>query len=476
MVKAAGLPRRSSPPGRVSMHRIGIFKAADIVAAPKQHREAVNPFAGAGRASDSEDDFDEVHHRELDPLHSVPFPFLVSQFRSIEAITNSLPLGRERNNREREYIRDRILVRVQVQGKAREATAEDVYSAFEYWRDDSGRLPEKLWKQYTEEAESTRILPVPRWYVDRDHEPKAAHLRTWGDFVEHVEWYRTSMLAGDMQAMAHNGSLAGHFLAGEHKQVAERESADPRYRLEDPLDPLNFLLLYRTFTSFLSSTKNHPTSSAIGIKAALSAAFHPALASFLDHDAFDSIADLPGSRTLELTHHVPMTRDEQIEWEARERNFKWQREREGKKPKPVKPLPSYAPSPNALYKAFCLYAQGPPRLQRAHAQQAKHPAFVDRHWVRFCDERLGVSSAAGEKAREAAYARMSWRDWREGVVAHVGAWEREQREFETEVRRGERRIERGERRREGEWADVGRGYGGGSSGEEEEDSDGYVIN
>ncbi|GAA5990590.1 hypothetical protein JCM11641_007796 [Rhodosporidiobolus odoratus] len=354
------------------------------------------------------EDFEEIARHELDPLRDAPLASILETFRSIR------DYGRypEQNKAEwgpnaKSRIKSGHLHWVRSNG-APGAQVDDIYRAWFYWSSDSGRVESKVWRKYIAFCEQTDGLAVPRWLTESDRrvpleEEKGA---TWGKLVRAIEWYRSSELAYHIST-----------LTEEEREAIERErlpapkaypaALDARFRLEDALDPISFLLLKNVFDDALSCLGDH--NSSIGAKDALCAAFDRHLHKFMkhipppphDHQQLDG--DHSAARYLEISFDTKLPRDE-------------------------------------LYRGFLLYAQGIPRFQRLHHLANKSVKDVNERWAKFAKlaalegkmPPAMVGLAQVHEREEAVFMHLSWHDWKARVMRKVDEDEKHHRDLELQ--------------------------------------------
>ncbi|BGP41100.1 hypothetical protein JCM10449v2_005069 [Rhodotorula kratochvilovae] len=346
------------------------------------------------------EDFDEIAPTDVDPLRELPALVVIEAFEDLaEECSHAALMGEEEIalcstiRRQLLPLFDRHLARAAHQGHL---TPRAIYDAFLYWASDSGRVHPSERMYFGSWALQHEEKALPRWRTQEDQETGDIVPRTWGEAVDALEWYR-------MYEVIHyrnNWKM--------RRVDPQPEPALGRFRLEDPVDPVDALLLMHVFQHTLSHV--HENSTDASIKFELETSWEVAYPAFIHALRADARASA-----------APPSHDDEID-DARPRSssrssgdlatFSFS---------PILELQA-PPAPTALYRAFLFFAHGPPRAQRDRHLRRLPPGEVNTWWVSRCRAVFGLGAAAlaAERAREKnAWQGVSWREWKRRVGAQL---------------------------------------------------------
>ncbi|GAA6056459.1 hypothetical protein JCM3770_007478 [Rhodotorula araucariae] len=388
-------------------------------------RDAIGPLYGdhstVGVASDNEDEWDHAeddspasssrHYFEEDDLYKItrhdlmrklPARLVRDEFGRLADESSVTSLREDQDRRIRSAIERESIPRFKrwflhtesaTQLADDDLSVTDILEAFLYWTSDSGRLQPIARQGYNDWAVRQKEESVPRLRTQEKGHTEAIPL-TWGEVVDVLEWYRTSKLPDFVYFVK----------GGTQVNQAYPEAASSRFRLDDPLDPIDAFLLVRVFEATLNRIQER--SSPASIKKKLDASWQDVYQAFLhtlNEDAHATAAPPSHDDGIDDTRTCPAALCN----------------RSPDSSSPVLEL-YFPPSSTALYRAFLFYAQGPPPTQRERRHLV--PGQADVVWMSHCRDvfRLGTTAATalvGDRAREkSAWMGMSWREWKRRVT------------------------------------------------------------
>ncbi|GAA5867389.1 hypothetical protein JCM8547_003330 [Rhodosporidiobolus lusitaniae] len=334
------------------------------------------------------DDFVEVDVAKLDPLRKIPLAFILAEFASLvhDADNHQHNHGSLFKLVDKEHL-------PRWRTHCRRITTNEIWQAFSYVYDDSGRVPRDAWRYYVSDATFIKLLPVPRMqHYNNELLDPLEQPSTWPDYVRAIEWYRSSLLPMEDVGLAEPCSAVVHF------------------RLEDPLDPLNLLLLIETFEAVSHQLQQHHdrgNKSHLSAKQLLVREFAARAPQFGrtasrgdDGHALDGVHD-----------HDHRHRHNETEYLALDQNL--------------------YPRTRELYAGFLLWTQGPPALQRHHAYSHGLVGATSARWLALTRRTFGLnkSGVAGLTQRNRVFESMSWAEWRVKIIRE---WNEDQHRQEVE--------------------------------------------